>query len=68
VLKAFHEVHGRRINNRLKFLFGFNRDDFTAEILQKNGFCLSDKTGRKSGKEWKYIIDMKEINLRIPLL
>ena len=59
VLKAFQEVHGRRINNRLRFLFGFNRDDFTAESYRKNGSVYQIKQ-EKIKKRVENIIDMKE--------
>jgi len=59
VLKAFQHVHTRRINNRLNFFFGFNRDDFTAESYRKNGSIYQIKQ-EKIKKRAENIIDMKE--------
>lgn len=67
VLKAFQEIHSRRINNRLNFFFGFNRDDFTAESYKKNGVLYQIKQ-EKIKKRAENIIDMKEKSLDTTLV
>jgi len=37
VLSVFQSVHRRRVNDKLKYLFGFNTDEFNAMEFQKNG-------------------------------
>ncbi|MBN1553038.1 hypothetical protein JW979_16300 [bacterium] len=36
VLRAFQEVHSRRVNNKLQFLFGFTCDDFSRGEFQQS--------------------------------
>ncbi|HPZ09566.1 MAG TPA: hypothetical protein PL110_15800 [Candidatus Eremiobacteraeota bacterium] len=59
VLKSTQEIHGKRIDNRLKFLFGFTRDDFNAECYKKNGKTFQIKQ-EKIKKRVGNIIEMKE--------
>jgi hypothetical protein len=44
VLEAFQNVHGRRVNDKLNYLFGFDRDDFNAGTFttQDSIFSIQD--------------------------
>ena len=46
VLKAFQNVHSRRVSDKLNYLFGFNRDDFNAGTFTNpdGTFAVQDET------------------------
>ena len=59
LLDSFHEVHRRKTNDRIKFLYGFDADDFNGESYSKNGSTYPIRQEKVKNRV-QGIIDMKE--------
>jgi len=59
ILEVFQEVHKRKVDNRINFMFGFKSSDFYNESYKKNGSVYQIKQ-EKVRKRVEDIIDMKE--------